>query len=80
MSIYRVQFIHKIAPRDTDVESADIPDGAFSDSRTLARALRDAGMLVKGSRVRGFRAEGNRVIVFPDRGIWHSLTLTHEER
>lgn len=73
---YSVRYIHKISSRAYDVATVAIGCNAFSDRKTLAKALRDAGILCAGERLREVRVEGDRVICFPDRGIWHSLTLT----
>jgi len=78
MATYFVRFVHKISPRDTDVGSnpIEISDGAFSDRKVLARALRTAKVLAPGERLHSFRAEGDYVVAFPSRGIWHSIILT----
>lgn len=78
MATYRVRFVHKIAPRDTDTARAELPDGAFSDRNTLGAALRGAGLLGKGERVGSFRSEGERIVAFPIGSVWHSIILTHE--
>lgn len=85
MSSVHVRFIHKINPRAGDVmESVSIPDNAFSDRLKLGAALRKAGVLDPGARVRTFRVEGNRVVVFPTMpGLttyWHSIILTFRDR
>jgi hypothetical protein len=75
---YRVRFIHKISPRDTDIKSdVQIPDGAFADRNALGAALRAAGVLDSGHRVRSFRTEGDKVIAFPSGAcnIWHSIII-----
>jgi hypothetical protein len=74
---YDVRFVHKISPSAKDVsEPIEVSGGAFSDSKTLAAALRKAKVLGAGERLRAFRVEGDRVVAFPDRGIWHSIVLT----
>ena len=89
---YLVQFVHKIGGKNPkDVARIYLPGSAFSDSRTLGAALREAELyasgvtypgqaraLMAGERVRTFRVEGDKVIVFPDRGPWHSLILEVE--
>jgi hypothetical protein len=81
---YLVQFVHKIAgQRDADNREVSIRDGAFSDSRTLAKELRKLRILSSGESIQEMRVEGDRVIVFPGNspGSWHSIsltTLTHE--
>lgn len=76
--IYRVEFVHKIRPSTQDAPTAQIPDNAFSNKNTLAKSLRAVGVLCKGQSIREMRVEGEKVIVFPSRGIWHSITLTLE--
>jgi hypothetical protein len=74
---YDVRFVHKISPRDSDVSGPiEVGGGAFSDRKTLAATLRKAKVLGAGERLRTFRVEGDRVVAFPDRGIWHSIVLT----
>lgn len=81
MANYSVKFIHKISPSDKDVgPDVDVLDGAFSNSRTLGRALRDLRVLLKGARVASFRVEGDKVVVFPRlpglSTYWHAVVLT----
>lgn len=81
-SRWDVQFIHKIHSRPEDRRlGVAIRDNAFADSKTLGKALRDAGVLDPGARVRTFRVEGDKVVVFPTMpGLttyWHSVILTH---
>jgi len=80
-----VRYIHKISPSDKDVgPDVVLSDGAFSNSKTLGKALREAKVLASGAIVRSFRAEGDKVIVFPilpgSTTYWHSIVLTHEGR
>lgn len=79
--IYSVRYVHKISPSSKDTgPDVVIPDGAFSNKNTLARALRNVKVLGAGARIRTFRVEGNQVIVFPMMpGLttyWHSVILT----
>lgn len=76
--LYDVRFVHKISPRDADVlpEPVQIPDGAFSNRNTLARALRHVHVLGKGDSIREFRVEGDKIACFPRASIWHSIILT----
>lgn len=77
---YMVRFVHKIAPRDDDVEGpVRIPDNAFSNKRTLAKALRMAGILGSGDSIRSMRVEGDKIIVFPGGWTgktWNAIVLT----
>lgn len=84
-SWYSVKYTHKISPSSKDVgPDVNLPDGAFSDSKTLGRALRQAGVLISGAKVNSFRTEGDKTIVFPSApGLttyWHSVVLTHLDR
>ena len=79
---YHVRFVHKIAPSEADRHPApiEVPDGAFSDRKTLAAALRRAGVLYRGAALGSFRVEGERVVAFPNRaGHWHSIILDPAE-
>jgi len=74
---HMVRFVHMVSSRDADVAGPVlIPGGAFSNKTTLAKALRYIGALQPGARLRSFRVEGDKVIAFPDRGIWHAIVLT----
>jgi hypothetical protein len=74
---YDVKFVHKISPSDKDrMGPVAMPDNAFSDRNTLAKALRDAGVLHSGDRLSNFRVEGEKVIAFPAKSIWHAIVLT----
>jgi len=78
---FSVKYVHKVSPSDNDVgPDVVIPGGAFSDSRKLGQALRTLGVLARGARVRSFRAEGDKVVVFPSMpGLttyWHAVVLT----
>jgi len=74
---YDVKFVHKISPSDKDrMGPVTMPDNAFSDRNTLAKALRDAGVLHSGDRLSNFRVEGEKVIAFPTKSIWHAIVLT----
>lgn len=72
---YEVRLVHKISPRDSDRKTVSLPESAFSDKNRLAAALRDAGIMGRGERLRSFRVEGDKVVAFPDRGIWHSFII-----
>lgn len=83
MTKCNVRYIHKISPSDKDVVTGiRLQDSAFQDRKTLARGLRDAGVLSSGDRIREFRTEttkeGTRVVCFPTGScmIWHSIILT----
>lgn len=74
---FMVRYVHKIAPRASDVMGpVEINDNAFSNRNTLAAALRKARVLSSGDRLKSFRVEGDKVIAFPMASIWHSVILT----
>ncbi|KKL10220.1 hypothetical protein LCGC14_2558000 [marine sediment metagenome] len=78
---YMARYVHQISPRDTDVGGPFcIPDGAWSDRKTLGAALRKAGVLDIGARVRNFQTKDEDVTVFPSMPgmttYWHSVILT----
>ena len=72
---YTITYVHMISTSPMDVGTCLINDNAFSDRVALAKALRDGGALPAGTRLREMRGEGDRCVVFPDRGIWHSLCI-----
>jgi hypothetical protein len=80
MALYEVTFTHRISqhPQDKVPRGYQIPDGAFSDKASLGKALRECGIIAKGTRLNSFRVEGDKVLAFPARG-WHCVTLKHVE-
>jgi hypothetical protein len=83
METFSVRYVHKISPSEKDVGPAvSLSPGAFSNSKTLGKALREAGVLLPGGRVRNFQVEGDKVVVFPVvprlTTYWHSIVLTSE--
>lgn len=84
MTTFNARYIHKIAPSDKDVGGPfEIPDGAFADTKALGKALRKIGVLTPGARVRNFRVEADRVVIFPTvpgmTTYWHAVVLTEVE-
>ena len=80
MAKYTVRYVHKIATSTKDVgPDVEIANGAFSDSKSLGKALRAAGVLASGSRVENFRVEGDKTIIFPwlpgSTTYWHAVVL-----
>lgn len=77
---YSVRFVHPISPSDRDVgEDVLLDDKAFSDRKVLGAELRRRGVMEAFGRVREFRVEGDRVVVFPKvpgYSTWHSIVLT----
>lgn len=82
MRTYHVRYVHKVSPRDTDTATVALADTAFADRKTLAKALRDAKIMLSGCSIREMRTEANRVVVFPTcpglSTYWHSIILTAE--
>ncbi len=77
---YSVRYIHKIAPRATDVgPDVEINNNAFSNRNALGKALRTVGVMTSGGRVTSFRVEGPKVVIFPSMpGLttyWHAIVL-----
>lgn len=82
MSKYSVRYVHSIAPSSEDKgPDVEIRDGAFSDSKTLGKALREAGVLASGAYITSFRVEGDKTTVFPrlpgSTTYHHAVILTH---
>lgn len=80
MTKYSVRYVHRISPSEKDVApDVELSDTAFSDAKKLGKAMRDAGILAPGGRVRLFRVEGSRVVVFPVlpgfTTYWHAIVL-----
>lgn len=73
---YHVRFVNKRLTQAGDHTYACIPANAFADRKMLARALREADVLPSGTRLREMRVEGDKVVVFPQGTIWHSVILT----
>jgi len=77
---YHVRYVHKIAPRDTDVlPEVELPPlEVYVSSVELGKVLRDAGVMLSGTRVIEFRAERGSLVVFPTMvgSHWLSITLT----
>lgn len=78
MMLYRVRYMHKIAPRADDYG----PDVALKltdalDRKRLGAALRAAGALLPGASIASFRVETfGKIVAFPNaRGHWHAIIL-----
>lgn len=73
---YQTRYVHKISPQDTDVgPSIEVAPTDLMDRRALGAALRRAKILTSGDKIRDFRVENDRVVVFPQASIWHSIIL-----
>jgi len=80
---YKTRYTHAIHPSPRDVgPDVDLGKSDLSSSRALAAALRRAGVLTSGARVKSFRIDrGGKIVLFPGstpsgRSIWWSVTLT----
>lgn len=77
---YRVRYVHKIAPSPGDHAEAELDPNALHGKLSAGKALRDAGVLLRGARVRQIRVENGSIVVFPSMpGLstyWHSIILT----
>lgn len=81
---YEVQPIHKISNKPHEkaavlLTGVVLPDGAFSDKKALAKALREARVLPAGTSLQAMRVEGEKTIAFPRGGLWHAYIITPED-
>jgi hypothetical protein len=81
MRFYNVRYVHKVAPKDTDTGPSVLLSGnVFADRKTLAKALRQTGVIASEARIREYRVEGNKVVIFPTvpgmTTYWHSVIMT----
>lgn len=73
---YETRYVHKISPSEKDVgPTIDLDPAALESKTKLAAALRDARVLSRGDRISSFRVEKDRIVVFPQASIWHSIIL-----
>lgn len=73
---YETRYVHKISPSDKDVgKPVDVEPADLTSRTKLAAALRNAGVLSRGDTIKSFRFEDDRIIVFPQASIWHSIVL-----
>lgn len=73
---YETRYVHKIAPKDTDVGNPiDLAPKDLESKSALAAALRRARILPTGGKINSFRMEQDRIVVFPQASIWHSIIL-----
>ena len=75
MTMYNVRYVHKIFPKDTDRSIVTIPETSFSDKKLLAKSLRKNSVLPMGVSIREMRVEGDKVVIFPTKCCWHSITI-----
>jgi hypothetical protein len=76
--VYRTKYTHKISPSERDIgPDVSLSPKHLEDETRLGAVLRAERVLGKGERVREYRVEpSGRVVVFPNKGIWHSIVLT----
>ena len=73
---YKTRYVHKISPNEKDVgPTIDIDPTVLESKTKLGTALRDAGVLPAGGRINHYRIENDRIVVFPQASIWHSILL-----
>jgi hypothetical protein len=73
---YETHYVHKIAPKDTDAGNpVDLSPSDLESKGKLAAALRRAKILPHGGTIQSFRFEDDRIVVFPQKSIWHSIIL-----
>ena len=77
-----ITFVHPIAGRIESASRFDVrlPDGAASNRNTMAKALREAGILPSGVPLREMRlTDDGQAHCFPRRGngacVWHCISL-----
>lgn len=73
---YETRYVHKISPSEKDVgPTVDLSPTDIESRTKLAAALRRARVLTHGDAIKSFRFEDDRIIVFPQTSIWHSIIL-----
>ncbi len=82
---YKVRYTHKIAPSTKDVgPKVRLTATELADRKALGKALRNAGVLAHGGRVKDYcinytAGRATNVCVFPSvpglTTYWHSITL-----
>jgi hypothetical protein len=73
---YETRYVHKISPSEQDVgKTVDLSSADIESKTKLAAALRRAGVLPHGGTIKSFRFEDDRIVVFPQASIWHSIIL-----
>ena len=73
---YETRYVHKIAPSEKDVgPTVDLSPTDIESKTKLAAALRRAKVLSHGDAIKSFRFEDDRIVVFPQASIWHSIIL-----
>lgn len=73
---YETRYVHKIAPKDTDVGNPiDLEPKDLESKSALAAALRRARILSTGDKINSYRIEQDRIVVFPQASIWNSIIL-----
>jgi hypothetical protein len=77
---WAVRFVHKISQHESDDRlPVTLPLGAFNDKRAAGIALRAAGLLPAGSRIKELRHESDHIIAFLAASVWHAIILTFIE-
>lgn len=81
---YRIRFVHKIAPKANEYHDLTVTIGADDTIKEICAKLRTVGALLKGQRIREWRKEADRIVVFPMAWrrittVWHSIILERTE-
>jgi len=73
------RYVHKISPSERDVgPTVELSIADLENRRTLGAALRRVHIMSHGDSIRSYRVEARRVIVFPNKSIWHSIILSEQ--
>ena len=76
MPHYLVQYIHKISPSDKDTAGPiELSLKDLENRAALGAALRRQRIMHTGDKIKDFRIENDRVVVFPQKSIWHSIIM-----
>ena len=73
---YETRYVHKISPNEKDIgPKVDLSPTDLESRTKLAAALRRTKVLSRGDAIKSFRFEDDKIIVFPQDSIWHSIIL-----
>lgn len=76
MPRYQVRYVHKISPSEKDIAGPiELSMDDLATKKALAAALRRERILPSGDTIKSFRFENDKVVVFPQASIWHSIIL-----
>jgi len=73
---YETRYVHKISPSEKDIGNpVDLSPTDLTSKTSLAATLRRARVLPAGGAIQSFRVENERIVVFPQASVWHSIIL-----